>query len=246
MSTTSYKFHANTGLAIVNTANANLDGTGALALVLTGAAASGTAGGGTVVKSVTIKSTQATSQGMIRFFKFESSSYWLIKEVVVPVTTPTTIIPSFGVTVNLNITLQIGESLYASTQNSESFNIIADGLDFGSCACNSGDNSGASIQYFPNTGSVNIAVANSNLDGTGALANILTAANSASSNIGTTIRSLTIKGAQSTTQGMIRLFLNNGSIGTNYLFCEIPVYPKTTNSGVLPTISISLPANFFS
>jgi len=42
---------------------------------------------------------------------------------------------------------------------------------------------------------------------------------------------------------MIRLFLNDGVGVTNYLFAEVPVPPKTTNSNVLPTVFANLRMN---
>ena len=81
MATTSYTFHVNTGLAIIQTANPNLDGTGALGLVITGATASGTSVGGTLVKTITIKAVNSTTQGMVRLFKTDGINFRLLLEV---------------------------------------------------------------------------------------------------------------------------------------------------------------------
>ena len=60
----------------------------------------------------------------------------------------------------------------------------------------------AETQYTANTGKVLISTANSNLDGTGTLGTVLTAASN-----GTLIKAITVKAQVNTTEGMVRLFL---------------------------------------
>lgn len=94
---------ANTGVVNISTANSNLNGsTGSYALLLTGAA------NGTIINSFRIKATQATSQGMIRFFISSSGNTQLLKEVQVPACTPTAVQPSYEMQIPCNINLAAG------------------------------------------------------------------------------------------------------------------------------------------
>ncbi len=56
------KYTANTGMATISTANANLDGTGTLATVLTASA------NGTFIKSVIVEAKGTVNIGMVRLF----------------------------------------------------------------------------------------------------------------------------------------------------------------------------------
>lgn len=79
-------------------------------------------------------------------------------------------------------------------------------------------------KYTVNTGSAIIFTANANLDGTGSLGTVLTAAAN-----GTLVRSIMIK-AGSTTQGMVRLFVNDGANSTK-LILEVEI-PAMTRSAI--------------
>jgi hypothetical protein len=85
----------------------------------------------------------------------------------------------------------------------------------------------AETQYTANTGMVKISTANTNLDGTGTLGTVLTAASN-----GTLIKTVYIKatgtGASSTSQGMVRLFVFDGV--NNRLLQEIDVPPMGQSS----------------
>mgnify|MGYP001356567905 CR=1 FL=1 len=210
---------ANTGAVNISTANPNLDGTGTLGTVLTGAA------NGTMINSIIIKATQATTQGMIRFFINNSTNTQLLQEVEIPACTPSAVQPSFETRISLDINLAPGNVLKVSTERGESFNIIAEGLDWAYPAtpacCDH-------MQRIANNGFNKVSVANSNLNGTGTLVSIMTGANK-----GTTLTAVHIKGQASTTQGMIRLFLNTGTTA-NFLFTEIQL-PATTQTAIVPT-----------
>ena len=91
------------------------------------------------------------------------------------------------------------------------------------------------LQRTGRTGTVQIATANPNLNGTGAIGNLLTAASD-----GTFINSVVIKSQVVNTQGMIRLFLNDGS--SNYLIQEV-IVPATVPTGVVPSFSATLYLN---
>lgn len=215
-------YTANTGLATISTANSNLDGTGTLGTILTAAS------NGTNVKSVTIKAVgSTTSQGMVRLFVDEGAGAKLIAEIEIPIVTQSSADEGFEIYLPLDLDLQSGAILKASTQVANTFNIIAEGLDW---AYNSSVRP-ESTNYTANTGVATISVANSNLDGTtGTVVTVFTAGSSATYN-GCSIKSIIIKGVtSSTTDGMVRLFIQNSAGTVTKLFTEIPVPIVTATS----------------
>src|ERR1051326_4588502 len=94
----------------------------------------------------------------------------------------------------------------------------------------------AETQYTMNTAQVTISTANSNLDGTGTLGTVLTAASS-----GTLIKTVTVQAIVSTTQGMVRLFLYDGTNTKLLQEVEIPAVTKSSND---PAYSFTVPLNF--
>jgi len=124
---------ANNGNVTISNANSNLDGTGTLGLLLTAGSSSGA--GGTLIRTIVIKATGNTSLGMIRLFVNNGSGPLLFREVMVPANDQTGVVPTFSYTVNDSLRLQPGSRLYASTQNSETFNVIANGNDIINCSC---------------------------------------------------------------------------------------------------------------
>jgi hypothetical protein len=95
----------------------------------------------------------------------------------------------------------------------------------------------AETQYTSNIGTNVISVANSNLDGvTGTYYDIITGASN-----GTLVKSVTVKAQVSTTQGMVRLFVYDGTNAR--LVSEIEV-PATTKDAETPSFEISLQTNF--
>jgi len=211
---------ANTGVVSISTANSNLDGSGSTTLVLTGNSE------GTIVNSLIIKATQATTQGMIRFFIKNSGGTQLLMEVPVPATTPTAVQPSFETRVSCDLNLANLNQLLVSTENAESFTIIAEGIDWHypdtpSCCDH--------MKRRANNGFNDVNTGNSNLDGTGAIVDILTAGNN-----GTSLQSIFVKGQSNTTEGMVRLFISNDGGTTYYLFTEISI-PANRQTGVVPS-----------
>jgi len=127
----STKYTANTGFATINSGNSNLDGTGNIGTdmwdVLTAAS------NGTVIQSITIKSQVSTTPGMIRLFIYNTSSNFLLTEIPVPYSTKSGTAHSFSHRIDFNgldLALKSGYKLRATTQNSEAFNVIAEGLDW--------------------------------------------------------------------------------------------------------------------
>lgn len=227
---------ANTGIANVNSANTNLDGTGNLATVVTAGQL------GATVKSVIIKATGPVTTGMIRLFiqKASPSITVLYKEVQIPITpvlqntpTPAPVLPVYEVTLMGDLKLQSGDALVASTQIGDSFNIIAETLNWDypttlpSDCCNF-------KQVEAVTGLSIASVANPNLDGTGTVETAFTATSSTTSN-GTLVKTITIKALGSTSiNGMIRIFITD-DLGTPWrLMREIQI-PQTTQSAYQPS-----------
>ena len=214
------QYTANTGLTSISTANSNLDGSGALSTVLTAGA------NGTLVKSVIIKAITNTSKGMVRLFVDDNTggNVRLIREIPVPSITKSSVTRTFEVKVDLNMTLQSGFLVKASTQNSDTFNLIAEGLDWSYNSRVRKD----TTKFTANTGSVIISTANSNLNGTGTLGLAFTAGSSATYK-GASISTITIKSPVNVTSGMIRLYIDD--LSNKFLFAEIPV-PTITRSSI--------------
>jgi len=80
----------------------------------------------------------------------------------------------------------------------------------------------------PRIASVNIATANTNRDGTGTVATLITGAST-----GTRIAEIVIQARVTTTAGMVRIFLHDGS--TFYFFDEVSVAAATVSASVKGT-----------
>lgn len=80
----------------------------------------------------------------------------------------------------------------------------------------------------PRLASVNIATANTNRDGTGTIATLIAGATN-----GTQVREIVVKARVTTTAGMVRVFLHDGS--TFYLFDEITILAATPSGTVQAT-----------
>lgn len=219
------QYTANTGMVTISTANSNLDGTGTLGTLLTAAA------NGTLVKSITFKAQANTTQGMLRLFIYDGSNTRLVQEIEVPAVTKSAQEPSFETTIQCNFRLMASDVLKVSTQNAETFNVIAQGANW---AYYSASVRPESTNYTANTGIGLISAANSNLDGTGTIVNILTAGTTGAGWKGCEIQSVTIKAIVTTTYGMVRLFIYDGT--NTKLLTEIQV-PAVTKSGVASSFS---------
>lgn len=209
------QYTANTGMQTISTANSNLDGTGTLSsAIVTGAS------NGTLIKTVTIKAQGNTTQGMVRLFIYDGTNTKLISEIEIPAVTKSANDPAFEITIPVDYALKASWSLKAATQNAETFNVIAEGLNW---AYYDSSVRPESSKYTANTAMATISTANTNLDGTGTLGTILTAASS-----GTVIQSVRIKAQVNTTDGMIRLFIFDGT--NTKLLTEIPVSAVTKSA----------------
>jgi hypothetical protein len=218
-------YTANTGLVTINVANSSLSG-GTIGTnifsVITGASS------GTLIETVTIKATGSPGQGMVRLFTYNGTTQFLLKEIVVDPILQSTKDVAFEKTIELNYVLQSGFQLLASTQNADTFNIIAQGLDISYFTAYVRPES---TNYITNVGMASITVGTSSMTGTGST--LLTSATSGAN--GTIIESLTIKAqADTLSNGIIRIFIYNGT--TYYLLSEvfIPFY-QTGNSSIYQT-----------
>ncbi|MCW3071902.1 MAG: hypothetical protein JWO44_1792 [Bacteroidetes bacterium] len=113
--------------ALIDTANPNLDGSGAFGTLMIGSF------NGTLVRSLTIKAIGNTTLGMIRIFVRHNVFHGataLLTEIPVPYVTKSAIDPSFSVTLDLNYNLENSYTLDVSTENAESFHVTAEGLDW--------------------------------------------------------------------------------------------------------------------
>lgn len=217
---------ANTGIVNISTANPNLNGTGVLGTVLQSPLTSN----GTKVSTITVKATGNTSQGMIRLFTFDGINYHLFNEVIIPATTQSSVVPAFQTMIFPDLNLKPGDTLFVSTQNAESFNVHANGIDWQNCSC-SDTGACSEIQSDYNTGIVTVSVANSALNGTGSIGTLVTSPVVANA-YGTVVNIVNIKAMQSTTMGMVRFSIDNGV--NKFLIWEITI-PAITISSVEPT-----------
>lgn len=214
----------------LTTANPNKDGTGTLVNLLPTSGNSGT-----LIKSITIKAVGATTLGAIRFF-VNYGTFTLLKEVPVPAVTPSAIVPTFSTVITFPDGFKSinGNILYASTENSEEFNIILE------CRTWQPISSGYinDMQYNAANSAIKVNTANPNRDGTGTLVPLF----GPRSENGIIIRSVTITAESATTQGMIRFFIATNSLASKVLMQEIPI-PATTPTGLVPAFStvVNLP-----
>jgi hypothetical protein len=86
---------------------------------------------GSRIDEINIVSTGTTTAGVVRLWVYTGSTYYLLQEVMVTAVTPSTTQAVFSSTSTYNnFMLPSGHSLRATTNNSESFNVIAFGGDF--------------------------------------------------------------------------------------------------------------------
>lgn len=208
-----------TGMATISTANTNINGSGAMQLVLTGSL------NGTHISILKVVATQATTAGMVRFFIQNpgGGTTTLYLEVPIPPAPATStavvgspVMSKFEASFDCDLDLPNGYKLYASTQNAETFNVFALGYaweypgELPSTCCNF-------IQYSAAIGIGTVSTANTHTDGTGTIVPIYTSG----AGTGSYIESIAINALQSTTSGMIRLFISADGGVTYSLFQEI-------------------------
>lgn len=119
------------GVGQVSAANTARDGSGTIATIFTAGAS------GSRIDAINIKATGTTTAGMIRLFIHDGTNARLLTELPVTALTPSGTLPAWEAQLNTNsmsqvlpIILPTGYSLRASTNNAETFNVIAIGGDF--------------------------------------------------------------------------------------------------------------------
>lgn len=112
----------------ITTANTARDGTGTMALLVTGATAPGTR-----VDKIRVQASGTTTVGVIRYFLDDGTTKRLLKERLVAALTPSTSIVPFEDewTIPEGIVLPNASwSIKVSTHNAENFNVVATGGNF--------------------------------------------------------------------------------------------------------------------
>ncbi|MBL7912636.1 MAG: hypothetical protein JNJ41_16360 [Bacteroidia bacterium] len=228
------QYTAKTGLVTISTANPNLDGTGTITTVIRSGS------NGALIKAVTVKAIQNTTAGVVRLFINNTSSKVLLKEILVPAITKAASRPTFQTTLVLNFELKAGYELMAATENAESFNIIAETLEWVYYAPSVRTDT---TMYHTKLGYGLPNTANSNLDGTGTLTSVYSAGSSLTYK-GSSLTSIIIKADDTlTTPGMVRLFIYNGT--TKFLYTEVVVLGvKPSGSDLSFTHEIDFENNF--
>lgn len=235
------QYTANTGMVKTSGANTSLTGTGSNVYdVITGAS------NGTLIKTVSIKATNkgasSTSQGMVRLFVYDGANTRLLMEVEIPPQGQGDTAPTFETTIELNYKLKLNYKLRVTSQTGDPFDIIAEGLNFAYYATSVRPES---TNYTANTGVGYMNALNVGLDGSGTVGtnifNVVTASAPGSGWNGLCIDSITIKAVGTVTQGMVRIFIQNGSTGSSntFLFKEIEI-PDNIPSGTSKSFSHKL------
>lgn len=113
------------GAVNVATANANRDGTGAVATLITGAST------GTRIAEIVVQARDTTTAGMVRIFLFDGTTYRLFDEVAIAAATVSASVKGTRVsTVYNNLILPSASwSIVVSTHNAQSMDVIALGAD---------------------------------------------------------------------------------------------------------------------
>lgn len=129
-----YLYTPKNGGATISTANASRDGSGTLGTVMTGATRNTGADpaklGGSRIDALAIQAQGTTTAGMVRLFVHDGATNRLIAEVPVEPVTPGASTRAWQVRLSQNtcdfmpIILGAGESLKASTEKAESFNVV--------------------------------------------------------------------------------------------------------------------------
>jgi hypothetical protein len=120
------KYTANTATVKINTANTNIDGTGTITTILTGAS------NGTLIKKITVQSIGNCTRGMVRLFIYNPFTlvYFLLDEIDIPAVIQSGTQEAFSITYDVDYSIQASLVLAASTHNAESFIVTAEGLDY--------------------------------------------------------------------------------------------------------------------
>lgn len=106
--------------ASVSTANTNTNGTGTITDLVVGST------NGTRVDYITMRATADTTQGMLRFWSYTAGAWRLLNEIVVSETVAAPLTAKWSAIFTLPaFYVGTGQKLGVSTNNAESFHIVA-------------------------------------------------------------------------------------------------------------------------
>lgn len=202
------QYTANTGFTTLTTANPNLDGTGTLGTVLTAAS------NGTLIKSITVSSNGDSTDGMVRLFIYDGTNTRLFMEIPILAVDSSSVNPRFSVQIPMEFTLKAGYILKASTENTASLNVIAEGLDWTYYATSVRTDT---TQYTAVTGLASLSTS-------GTVVTVLTAGSN-----GCSVESITFKATESPSSGLVAIGLSDG-VGGVALLTDIKVEAVTKSS----------------
>lgn len=105
--------------AQVTTANTNRNGTGTIVTVFTAGSS------GSRIDDISIDAVATTTAGVVRLFINDGTTSYLWQEILVTAVTPSTTVAVWSyVLLNQALVIPTGWSLRASTNNTETFNIL--------------------------------------------------------------------------------------------------------------------------
>lgn len=214
------KYTANIGMTTIATADGTRTGAGNIVIQA--------ALNGTLIKNIIIKAQANTTQGAVRLFLHNNTTFALFAEIPIPAVTKSSRNPSFEICLNVDFFLKSGWTIRATTQNAESFNVFALGLNisYSTVLLRLSD----TTQYEAQNGVGKLSVANPNLNGTGTIVSLIQASTVGSGWLGEKIAKIHLKATGSTTPGMLRLYIQDAG-STTKLFSEIPV-PASTPTAI--------------
>ena len=113
------------GMVQISTANTNRNGTGSLGIVKSAGA------NGSRVDLIRFCSAGTTTAGVVRIYISDGTNHRLVKEIMVTAVTPSTTIEVWNGEYRSPepIVIASGDSIRASTNNAETFNVFAFGAD---------------------------------------------------------------------------------------------------------------------
>jgi hypothetical protein len=86
---------------------------------------------GSRIDEVDITAAGTSTANVVRLFIYDGSTYFLLQEVAITATTPSASISSFSTAITFNsLVLPSGSSLRVTTNNAETYHVIAFGGDF--------------------------------------------------------------------------------------------------------------------
>jgi hypothetical protein len=112
--------------ATLSAANTGRDGTGTVVTVFSAGAS------GSVVNLVRAVAGGTVTAGVVRIFMHNGSAYFLLKELIIPATTPSTSVETYSFDYQPVVPLQLpsGWSIRCSTNNAETFYVTVNGADY--------------------------------------------------------------------------------------------------------------------